>query len=80
MLDQRRAGLTLLLCGTEGNTRTVVEATEALAPPTSPILRLQTRAELPALARLTPERLTQLPVITTSAPLSRPGMMASMPR
>lgn len=79
VLDQRRAGLTLVLCGTAGNTRLVVEATEALASLASPILRLATRAELPGLARLAPERVTVGdPDATTPPGMQRVALVATL--
>lgn len=60
VLDQRRAGMTLLACGTEGTTRTVVEAVYRPATVERPVQALGTNAALADLARVQLQRVEPL--------------------
>jgi len=65
VLDQRRAGMTLILCGEGQNERTIVEAAYRPEQAASPILRRGQPATLPDLARLTVQTVTTLAPTST---------------
>jgi hypothetical protein len=66
VLDQRRAGLTLILCGQGDNTRTIVEAAYQPPQPAQPIVSRGQPASIPDLARFTVQTVRTLPPTTTT--------------
>jgi hypothetical protein len=61
VLDQRRAGLTLILCGEAGNERTVVEAIYHPERTDTPVLGRGQAAVVPDLARLSVQTVQTMP-------------------
>jgi hypothetical protein len=68
VLDQRRAGMTLLACGGTGSTRTVVEAVYRPQTVQRPIQALGTNAALSDLARVQLQRVEVLPATADLPP------------
>ena len=66
VLDQRRAGMTLILCGDGQNERTVVEAAYQPASHTSAVLQRGQAATLPDMTRLTVQTVQTLPPTITT--------------
>ena len=66
VLDQRRAGMTLILCGDGQNERTVVEAAYQPTSHTSAVLQRGQAATLPDMARLTVQTVQTLAPTTTT--------------
>jgi hypothetical protein len=71
VLDQRRAGMTLLACGGTGSTRTVVEAVYRPQTVQRPIQALGTNAALADLARIQVQRVELLPATADLPPQHR---------
>ncbi|KPL83017.1 hypothetical protein [Herpetosiphon geysericola] len=66
VLDQRRAGMTLILCGDGQNERTVVEAAYQPASQTTATLQRGQAATVPDMARLTVQTVQTLAPTTTT--------------
>ena len=70
VMDQRRAGLTLILCDQGGNTRTIVEAAYQPPQPSQPTVSRGQPASIPDLARFTVQTV-QTVAPTTTTPTTR---------